>query len=107
MGEALGGGGRGAHRWQGGARQSRKRRSSAGEAWDGGCSGVRSGQVAGGWVGGTGSIGRDGGGGSVSTGGAGLNGRATRGRVGRRAVRGRSGGRGAWGRRGEDARRHT
>jgi hypothetical protein len=43
MGEALGGGGKGAHRWWGGARQSRKRRSLAGEAWDGGCSGVRSG----------------------------------------------------------------
>jgi hypothetical protein len=36
-GEALGGGGRG------GARQNSKRRSSVGEAWDGGCSGTRSG----------------------------------------------------------------
>jgi hypothetical protein len=62
MGEALGGGGRGAHRWRGGARWSRKKRSSAGEAWDGGCSGVRSG----GWHG---SIGPDGGGGGVRAGG--------------------------------------
>jgi hypothetical protein len=41
--EALGGGGRGAHRWRGCMRRSRKRRSSAVQAYDGGCSGVRSG----------------------------------------------------------------
>jgi hypothetical protein len=39
-GEALGGGGKGAHRWRGNARRSRKMRSSTG---DGGCSSVRSG----------------------------------------------------------------
>jgi hypothetical protein len=43
MGEALGGGDRGTHRWRGGARQSRKRRLSARKGRDGGCSGVRSG----------------------------------------------------------------
>jgi hypothetical protein len=32
VGEAVGGGGRGAHRWWGGARRSRKRCSPAGEA---------------------------------------------------------------------------
>jgi hypothetical protein len=41
-GEALGEGGRGAHRWQGDARQNRKRHSSAGEVWNGGCSDARS-----------------------------------------------------------------
>jgi hypothetical protein len=43
MGEALGGGGSGAHRWRGGARRSKKRRSSVEEAWNGGCSDARSG----------------------------------------------------------------
>jgi hypothetical protein len=54
MGEALGGGGKGAHRWRSGVRWSRNRHSSAGEAWD---------VVARGRAGGMGSIGRDGGGG--------------------------------------------
>jgi hypothetical protein len=49
-GEVRGGGGRSAHRWRGGVRSSRKRRSSAGEAWDGGCNDVRSGG-RGGWHG--------------------------------------------------------
>jgi hypothetical protein len=57
VGEAMGGGGRGAHRWWGGARCSRKQRSPTGEAWGVGgrgvmSSGVRSGDaglVAWGW----------------------------------------------------------
>jgi hypothetical protein len=104
MGEALGGGGRGAHQWRDGARWSRKRRSSVGKAWDGGCSGVRSGGRHGvnlsGWR-------RRG----VRAGGAGLNGQVgdggsdgQAGRSGERCGVGRSGGRAAWGRRGEGAR---
>jgi hypothetical protein len=81
VGEAMGGGGRGTHRWWGGVRRSRKRRSPAREAWDGGCSGARSGGHHGvdrsGWR-------RRG----VRAGGVGLNGqaggRATGGRAGRR-----------------------
>jgi hypothetical protein len=54
-GEAMGGGGRGAHRWWGSARHSRKRCSLAGEAWGGGgrgamSSSARSGGVGLGWV---------------------------------------------------------
>jgi hypothetical protein len=81
---------------KGGARWSRKRHLSVGEAWDGGCSGVRSARRRGGWAGSMGSIGRDGGGGGVRAGGAGLNrqvmgvGRAGRTHRVRRAVRGRS-----------------
>jgi hypothetical protein len=53
--EATGGGGRGAHRWWGGARRSRKRCSPMGEAWGGGGRGAMSGSAR---SGGAGSIGR-------------------------------------------------
>jgi hypothetical protein len=43
--EATRGGGRGAHRWWGGARHSRKRCSLTGEAWGGGGRGVMSGSA--------------------------------------------------------------
>jgi hypothetical protein len=42
----MGGGGRGAHRWRGGARCSRKRHSPAGEAWGEGGRGTMSGGVS-------------------------------------------------------------
>jgi hypothetical protein len=92
----------GAHRWQGGARRSRKRCSSTEEVWDGGCSGVRSGGQRGvGRAGGMGSIGRDGGSGGMRVGGKGLNGweggRATVGRAGKRDARGRMSGAGSVG----------
>jgi hypothetical protein len=44
-GEATGGGGRGARRWWGGVRRSRKRCSLAGEAWGGGGRGTRLGSA--------------------------------------------------------------
>jgi hypothetical protein len=92
MGETLGGGGRGAHRWRGGARWSRKRRSSAGGGAGWRMKWPEVGRAA-----------RNGGVGGVRAGSAGWNGRAAGGRRGvgwaggtrrvRRAVRGRSGGR--------------
>jgi hypothetical protein len=42
MGEVLGRGGRGTHRWRGGVRGSRKRRLSMAEARGGGGKGARS-----------------------------------------------------------------
>jgi hypothetical protein len=44
-GEAMGGGGRGAHRWWGGVRRSRKQCSPVGEAWGGGGRGAMSDSV--------------------------------------------------------------
>jgi hypothetical protein len=44
-GDMRGGGGRGAHRWWGGVRCSRKRRSPVGEAWGRGGRGVMSGDA--------------------------------------------------------------
>jgi hypothetical protein len=56
MGEVLGRGGRGTHRWRGGMRGSRKRRLSMAEARGGGGKGARS--VAWGRAGGAGLVGR-------------------------------------------------
>jgi hypothetical protein len=44
VGEVMGGGGRGAHRWWGGARRSKKRCSSTGEVWGGGGRGAMCGR---------------------------------------------------------------
>jgi hypothetical protein len=51
VGEAMGRGGRGAHRWWGGVRRSRKRHLPVGEVWGPMSSGMRSGDAGLGGVG--------------------------------------------------------
>jgi hypothetical protein len=86
-GATMGGEGRGANRWWGGMRRSRKRRLSAGEVWGRGGRDAMSGDMRSG----------DAGLGGVGSGVAGSIGRR---RVGRRGVGSRGVGRAAWGRAG-------